>query len=146
MKLAPVISLAEYRTRRLPLAVMLRGELAQLDIVCEALVMAHRHGVWPNVLEEWRHFDTALRAHMCREERELLGGFRDSYPDEADDLVAEHVELAIILDVLAVGMDFQSVPATDLDLLVTTLREHAEREEVMFYPWFDAHVGTQMRG
>ena len=108
--------------------------------------MALRDGVWPNVLEEWRHFDTALRAHMRLEERELLGGFRDAYPDEADDLFAEHVELAIILDVLAVGMDLQSVPATDLDLLVTTLREHAEREEVMFYPWVGAHVGTQMRG
>lgn len=139
---AAVVSIVDYRRRAIlrPLAGELARQHIHLDLVFDALVDACVGRSWPDVLDEWRYFDPALRAHMEREERHLFPAFRDVNPEEVDVLAEQHGELRRTLDIIGVGMHLQSVAVNDLDTLATMLEEHAEHEARVFQRWIDRGV------
>ena len=115
----------------------LRAEHTRLDRIYLSLVDAFRAGEWALVQSEWALFEPALRAHMEREEREFFPRFRSVYPGETASLEGEHSALRERLDSFAIAIELHEVVLRDAEELVTTLRQHARREEQIFYPWLD---------
>lgn len=119
----------------------LRAEHAGLEVRYERLLDAYRLGDWNDVHAEWALFESTLRAHMAREESTLFGTLRAVDPEEVAALVAEHVRLRELLDVLGLNVELHVVTATDARALVEQLRAHRVREEQLLYPWTDAAQG-----
>ena len=118
----------------------LRAEHTRLQRICLSLIDAFRAGEWTLVESEWAAFEPALRAHMKREERIFFPRFRSVYPSETATLEGEHGELRERLDSFAVAIELHEVVLRDAEDLVTTLRQHARREDQIFHPWLDITV------
>jgi hemerythrin-like domain-containing protein len=116
---------------------LLRRDHAQLVKTYDALLAAYRSDDWNQVRAQWAVFETAIRAHMDKEEREVFPEFRGANPEEAEALLAEHVELRGLLGTLGVAMDLHAVPERDVQELVARIRAHGAREEAVLYPWMD---------
>lgn len=120
----------------------LRSEHERLDRTYRSLLDAFQAGDWTTVQAEWVTFETALRAHMAREEHDFFPRFRSVYRSETAALELQHRELGERLDAFAIAIELHTVALSDAEALIETLRRHASREERVFYPWLDVAIPT----
>jgi hypothetical protein len=115
----------------------------RLDGLFAELLQAFRTEDWATVRAAWTHFETGLLAHLDAEERYLLPLFARAEPGEAAELRAEHGAFRKLLAELGVGVDLHAVSLAVADALVSALRAHALREDVLFYRWAGRHVAPE---
>jgi hypothetical protein len=81
--------------------------------------------------------EAELRRHLAFEEEQLLPRFAEGYPAEAALLREEHQRIRRRLDELGIALELHSLRADMVDELTAQLRDHAQREERLFYDWSD---------
>lgn len=116
---------------------ILRREHTELEAVYDELLGAYRRGDWKDVDSRWPHFESALRAHMDREEREVFPSFRLIAPEETEALMDEHNALRHLLSALGVAIEIHAFPIADAEELIRRLRAHSAREARLLYPFVD---------
>lgn len=111
-----------------------------LERLFKRLVEAVRANASQDVASLWTEFDAGLRQHFAFEETLLIPKLHEVDPVEADALVAEHRELERMLGEFAVQVDLHLLRAEVVEAFIRTLREHAAREDRLFYPWIDRQI------
>jgi hemerythrin-like domain-containing protein len=132
------------RTAR-PLGALLRFDHERLEASFLDLVDEFHEGDRDDLRAAWARFERGLLAHFDAEERYLLPLFARVDPGEAAALVAEHDLFRREVAELGVGVDLHVVRLDAARELVDGLREHAAREERLFYRWAEAHVDRARR-
>ncbi len=95
----------------------------------------------------WNEFDNELRTHLAIEEEQLLPKFLDFNAPEALALLREHHSIRDKLLRLGVGVDLHLTRFNQVDDFVRELREHAAREDGLFYRWSEEHANEpELRG
>lgn len=97
------------------------------------------------LVEVWRAFDHALRAHLELEETWLLPGLQASHPDEVRALRDEHIALKAWLEELDLAVELHSVRAAALLAFLGNLRAHARTEDLGIYRWADQELEPRAR-
>ncbi len=123
---------------------VLADDREHFEAVYAALLAAHERGDWNDVRERWDAFDRDLRTHMDIEEERVLPAFREIDPDEADAIFEEHDDIRLHLDAFAVLVDLHAFTRADADDLAERIRDHASREESLFYPWMTKLVAPEI--
>lgn len=93
----------------------------------------------------WCSLERELEAHLEAEEKYILPKFAREYPAEAARIRSEHVQIRSTVLQLGVDLDLHSLRDETAALFISTLRGHAEREEMMFYRWTRHHVSQTER-
>jgi iron-sulfur cluster repair protein YtfE (RIC family) len=118
-------------------AASLRAEHAHLDERFVELCDRARIGTWHEVDELWPDFVADLEGHLAYEESELFPAFEQTPegPDRTAELRHEHALIRALVEKVGVDVQLHVVRADTIDRLVAALRDHAAREERVFYPW-----------
>jgi hemerythrin len=132
-------------SRARPLGALLRFDHERLEASFLDLVDEFHEGDRDDLRAMWARFETRLLAHFGAEERYLLPLFAKVDPGEAAALLAEHDRFRRKLEELGVGVDLHVVRLDVAEELVTGLREHAAREDRLFYRWAESHVDRARR-
>jgi hypothetical protein len=88
----------------------------------------------------WSRFDRELQAHLRDEETYILPAFSDANPDEARAILAEHAEIRRLTVELGIHTELHAIRAQTIEQLLARLREHAQREDAVMYPWAASHL------
>jgi len=89
------------------------------------------------VVPTFRAFERTLLEHLAYEEKELLPAFADLDAREADGIRAEHAAIRARVDELGMRAELHTLRASDVHALIAALRDHAAREEAVFYGWVE---------
>jgi hemerythrin superfamily protein len=120
---------------------MLAGDHDRLDRAFQAIVTRAYGGDFQLLEAEWLTFQSALLDHLDAEEKHLIPALAEDRPGEAQTLLDEHTRIRIQLLQLGVDLDLHCLRAERVEAFVDSMRAHAHREEHIFYPWVDRHVG-----
>jgi len=88
----------------------------------------------------WNEFSRGLLDHLEMEERDILPAFGKLHPAEADAILADHAKFRARLTELDIAVDLHFIRADVAEEFISSLREHAERENRLMYAWADANV------
>jgi hemerythrin superfamily protein len=92
----------------------------------------------------WSQFEQALMAHLEAEERHLMPAVEKRHPDDVRRTRGEHESIRRLVQELGVRADIHTLRKEVADQLITTLREHAKREEKTIYLWGDESGGAAL--
>lgn len=92
------------------------------------------------LVEVWRAFDHALRAHLDLEETWLLPGLQAAHPEAVQALREEHDALRAWLEELDLAVELHHVRAEPLLAFLEALRAHARTEDRGIYRWADQEL------
>ena len=113
------------------------------EIVARAL-----RGDWQDLEAAWAAFADDVVSHFDYEEREIFADYADEAAEHAGpaaELWADHTALREILGQLAQEVAAQRVREGTVEMFVTRLRAHSEREDATIYAWLERRRGTQLR-
>lgn len=116
-----------------------------LDVTFRRLMGKLEAGDPDAIRGAWCSLDQELEAHLQAEEKYILPRFAHDYPAEAARIRMEHVQIRSTLLQLGVDLDLNSLREETAALFISTLRQHAEGEELMFYRWARHHVSQAER-
>ena len=120
---------------------MLAGDHHRLDSALQAIVTRAYGGDFQQLGAEWSAFQEALLGHLEAEEKHLIPALARDRPAEAQVLLDDHARIRVQLLQLGFDLDLHCLRAATVDAFVDALRTHAHREENIFYPWVDRHLG-----
>jgi hypothetical protein len=120
---------------------MLAGDHHRLEREFQVIVTRAEGGDFQQLEIAWLAFERALLQHLEAEERTLIPALAQDRPTEAQALLEDHAGIRIKLLQLGVDLDLHCLSAERVTTFVEALRAHAHREENMFYPWVDRHLG-----
>lgn len=83
----------------------------------------------------WTELERALEDHMRGEEEQLLPIFRQVDPREAAAILDQHERLRRLLVHLGAAVDLHALDPKLADEFVAAMRDHARREDALFYRW-----------
>jgi hemerythrin-like domain-containing protein len=83
----------------------------------------------------WNEFEVGLLAHMEVEEHCMIPLLERETPTEAVEILAEHAQIRKMLAEIGVGLQIHIVREETVERFVAFLRNHAAREDAMFYRW-----------
>jgi hemerythrin-like domain-containing protein len=115
----------------------------RLERIFDALVAQAYEGDPIALRSEWDGFERELLRHMELEEKELLPTFAREQRAGADRLRAEHAQIRAALIEMAISLDLHALRADAVRDFVALLKEHARREDRLFYPWAHQHPPAQ---
>jgi hemerythrin-like domain-containing protein len=113
-----------------------------LDRSFEAMVTKAQSGEVRDLRSDWSAFEEQLLRHLELEEREVLPAFAREHADVAASLRREHEQIRASLTELGIRLDLHLLRAAAIAGFVAQLREHARREEALFYPWVARHLSA----
>ena len=127
-----------------------RGESRDLDVLSqhheeldrrlEALIACAREADPSDLRAEWTVFERQLLRHLELEEAEILPAFARHDASEARGILAEHEEIRSAMLEIGIGLDLHLLRAEGVDAFVRRLKDHARREDAVFYTWARRHV------
>lgn len=123
------------------------GHAAFDERFTELVACAYR-GDWPGLEARWAEFADDVASHFDYEEREIFGDYADEAAEHAGpaaELFADHAALREILGRIAQEVAARHVRAKTVEMFVTRLRAHSEREDATIYAWLEQRRGTQLR-
>lgn len=92
----------------------------------------------------WSRFEQALMAHLEAEERHLMPAVEKRHPEDVRRTRVEHESIRRLVQELGLRADIHTLRKEVADQLITTLREHAEREEKTVYRWADESGAAEL--
>jgi hemerythrin len=119
---------------------LLRRDHERLERLFNDLLCAFEADARADIPRLWNEFDRELRTHLTIEEEQLMPRFLDFNAPEALALLREHDSIRDRLLRLGVGVDLHLTRLNQVDDFVRELREHAKREDALFYRWSEEHV------
>ena len=119
------------------LHVHLANDHQELEVLLEQLTSAFATGDRDVAAAAYRSFERRLTEHFDFEEEQLFAEFATVNPVEVSDLRAEHRAIRARVEELAIGVDLHQTRLAAIQELARMLREHAEREDRVLYPWAD---------
>lgn len=117
----------------------------ELSTLFDRLVAAFEGGDREDAAAMFRTFEQRLTAHLDFEDAHLLPAFAKVDAQEAAALAAAHQAIRTRLTELGVGVDLHLTRASAVTAMVTALRAHAAREDVLLYQWADVALDTPTR-
>jgi hypothetical protein len=126
---------------------LLRRDHERLERMFNDLLCAFEADARADIPRLWNEFDQELRSHLAIEEEQLLPKFLDFNAPEALALLREHDSIREKLLRLGVGVDLHLTRFNQVDDFVRELRDHAKREDALFYRWSEEHMSDpELRG
>ena len=122
---------------------LLSREHRELDQTFTALLAAVDADARVECARLWSEFDARLQAHMRLEEELILPAFAREYPQEAEQILAEHALIRSTLLELGIGVDLHFSRADVIERFIALLRSHAEREDRQLYRWSQECLADQ---
>lgn len=122
------------------LRTLFRRDHERLERLFTDLLYAFEADARGDIPRLWNAFDRELRTHLAIEEEQLLPRFLDFNAPEALSLLREHHSIRDKLLKLGVGVDLHLTRFNQVDDFVRELREHAQREDALFYRWSEEHA------
>ncbi|MGZ3444103.1 MAG: hemerythrin domain-containing protein [Myxococcaceae bacterium] len=95
--------------------------------------------------DAWTRLENLLFAHMAAEEMHVFPSFEKVDPSETMALRNEHATLRKQLCELGVGVDLHLVASPLVAQFMSTLRQHAKREDTLAYRWAAANLSPELR-
>ncbi len=111
------------------------NEHAEIDSALDRLLDAVESGDQEIARTAFREFDTRLAAHLKLEDELLLPAFAHVDPDEAAQIRDEHRAIRARIEELVIQSDLHATRLPAIRELAQMLREHAQREDEILYPW-----------
>jgi len=95
--------------------------------------------------DAWTRLESLLSAHMAAEEMHVFPSFEKIDPTETMALTNEHATLRKQLCELGVGVDLHLVASPLVTQFMSTLRQHAKREDTLAYRWAAENLSPELR-
>jgi hypothetical protein len=133
------------RAKHAGLTTLLRDHHVGVESACLALMGAAFVDDPPTLAMRWNAFEDELGDHMAAEEELLIPSYASADPDQAQELIADHILIRDLLEGIALDVELHTIRIEPLKALVELLREHARREEATIYPWAHRHLPTLLR-
>lgn len=118
---------------------------AALERTFERVIAKFNGGDAEDIRAAWEQLDAELSAHLAAEERLIIPRFRRDDPEAADRILDEHRSIRAALEMLGVDLDLHSLRAEAAAGFIAALRRHAAYEDLVLYPWADAHLTEEER-
>lgn len=117
----------------------------QIEDACRALLARTYADDSRALVAEYRGFEHAMLEHFTAEEEEILPGYAEHAPDDAQAIRADHARFRQLLFRLGVEVELHIIRATTVNQLVDQLHAHAAREDGAMYPWAEAQLSVTAR-
>jgi len=116
-------------------ATLLRADHAGLAQLAERVVKELAEGDRDDVRAIIVDLQARVLAHLDGEERDLLAGYAEYAPEDAEHIVREHAGIRKALAEMDLATDLHLVRADAVGAFLDLLRAHAERENRGLYRW-----------
>jgi hypothetical protein len=104
----------------------------------DTVALGERDGVAAAIAE----LQGRVAAHLDAEERTLFLRYAEDAPEDASELLGEHVQIRKVLAELDVSVDLHLVRANAIEAFLRKLQAHAAREDASLYRWAAKHEAT----
>lgn len=112
----------------------------EIEIACRALLERTYADDPPQLIAQYRSFESAILDHLAAEEEIILPAFAEAAPVEARAILDDHAVLRRQLFQIGVDVELHIVRAQTLRELIDQLHAHAAREDASMYPWAQVHL------
>lgn len=123
----------------------LGAEHARLEARLQELADAAETANAQAMVEVWRTFESALREHLAREERDLLPAVEHRHAREVARVRKGHATIRAKLDELGIQVELHTVRREMIDGFIALLRGHAAHEDATVYRAADEELGPKAR-